>query len=92
MPQSEPLGPMIRIKDVRRAHTTLTLKQLAERISEQGVPISEAGLSNVENGNKVASDRLLTAWAKALGLDPLLIWQGPLRKPVEAGVPLKRPA
>lgn len=87
MPASEPLGPMVRIKDVRRAHTTLTLKQLAERISEQGVPITEAGLSNVENGNKVASDRLLTAWARALGLDPLLMWQGPLRKPVEAGIP-----
>jgi transcriptional regulator with XRE-family HTH domain len=81
---------MVRMKDVRRVLTTLTLKQLAERISEQGVPISEAGLSNVENGNKVASERLLTAWAKALGLDPLLIWQGPLRQPIEPGVPLAK--
>lgn len=81
---------MIRLKEVRTRLTTLTLKQLAERISEQGVPISEAGLSNVENGNKVASDRLLTAWCRALGLDPLLVWHGPLRKPVEPGVPLKK--
>lgn len=87
MPASEPLGPMVRLKDVRRAHTTLTLKQLAERIGEQGVPITEAGLSNVENGNKVASTRLLIAWANALGLDPLNVWQGPLRPDVIPGAP-----
>lgn len=87
MPANEPLGPMVRLKDVRRAHTTLTLKQLAERIKEQGVPITEAGLSNVENGNKVASDRLLIAWSRALGLDPLMVWHGPLRPEVPAGVP-----
>lgn len=78
---------MVRLKDVRRIHTTLTLKQLAERITEQGVPITEAGLSNVENGNKVASDRLLIAWAKALGFESLDVWHGPLRKPVEPGIP-----
>lgn len=77
---------MVRIKEVRKAHN-LTLKQLAERITEQGVPISEAGLSNVENGNKVASDRLLVAWAKALAADPLQVWHGPLRPAVEKGVP-----
>lgn len=80
---------MVRIKEVRKAHN-LTLEQLADRIREHGVPITDAGLSNVENGNKVASDRLLTAWAKSLGLDPLLVWHGPLRKPIEAGVPLKK--
>lgn len=87
MPATEPLGPMIRIKEVRTKLTTLTQEQLAERIREQGVQITDAGLSNVENGNKVASDRLLMAWASALGLDPLLIWQGPLRKPVMPGIP-----
>lgn len=76
---------MVRLRDVRQAFTTLTLKQLAERIKEQGVPISEGGLSNVENGNKVASDRLLIAWAKALGLDPLAIWHGPLRPDLNPG-------
>lgn len=90
MPTSEPLGPMIRLKEVRTRLTTLTQEQLAERIREQGVEITGAGVSNVENGNKVASDRLLTAWAIALGLDPLLVWQGPLRKPVEPGVPSRR--
>lgn len=78
---------MVRLKEVRARLTTLTQEQLAERIREQGVAITDAGLSNVENGNKVASDRLLTAWAIALGLDPLLVWQGPLRKPVTPGVP-----
>lgn len=80
---------MVRIKEVRKAHN-LTLEQLAERIREHGVQITDAGLSNVENGNKVASERLLIAWSKALGLDTLLVWQGPLRKPVEAGPPFKR--
>lgn len=88
MPTTEPLGPMVRLKEVRTKLTTLTQEQLAERIREQGVPITNAGLSNVENGGKPASDRLLTAWARALGLDPLLVWQGPLRRPVEPGIPL----
>lgn len=83
---------MVRIKEVRKAHN-LTLKQLADKIAEHGVVISEAGLSNVENGNKVASDRLLTGWALALGLEVLDVWQGPLRDPVTAGVPQReRPA
>lgn len=90
MPTTEPFGPMIRLKEVRTRLTTLTQEQLAERIREQGVEITGAGVSNVENGNKVASDRLLTAWATALGLDPLLVWHGPLRKPVTPGVPLKK--
>lgn len=89
MPNTDPLGPMVRIKDVR-LQAGLTMKQLAERIEEQGVSISEGGVSNVENGNKKASDRLLIAWAKALGLEPLNVWHGPLRKPIEAGIPLKK--
>lgn len=81
---------MIRLKEVRTRMTTLTQEQLAERLKEHGVEITAAALSNVENGNKPASDRLLTAWALALGLDPLLIWQGPLRKAVEPRVPFKQ--
>jgi transcriptional regulator with XRE-family HTH domain len=73
---------MVRIKEVRSAHG-LSQAQLADRIREQGVEISDAGISNVENGNKRASDRLLTAWAKALGIEPLNVWHGPLRPPVE---------
>jgi len=73
---------MVRIKDLRLAHG-LTMAQLAERIREQGAQITEAGVSNVENGNKKASDRLLVAWAKALGVEPLNVWHGPLRAPIE---------
>jgi len=79
---------MVRIKEVR-LNAGLTMKQLADRIGEHGVAISEGGVSNVENGNKKASDRLLIAWAKALNLEPLNVWHGPLRKPVEAGIPAR---
>ena len=57
------------------------MQQLADRIGELGVDITEAGISNVENGNKKASDRLLSAWACALGLDPLHVWHGPIKPP-----------
>ena len=77
---------MIRLRELRLAHG-LTMKQLADRIAEQGVSISEGGISNVENGAKQASDRLLIAWMRALGADPLNVWHGPLRKPVVPGVP-----
>lgn len=80
---------MVRLKEVRIAHG-LGQGQLAERILEQGVEITVAGISNVENGNKKASDRLLTAWAKALGIEPLNVWHGPLRPPVEPASPPRR--
>lgn len=89
MPAMEPLGPMIRIKDLRLAHG-LSQPELANRIAEFGVEITDAGISNVENGNKKASDRLLTAWAKALGVEPLNVWHGPLRPPVEPASPPRR--
>lgn len=76
---------MVRIRDLRLAHGW-TMQQLADRIGELGVDITEAGISNVENGKKKASDRLLSAWAKALGLDPLNVWHGPVKPP-----PLARP-
>lgn len=79
---------MVRIKELRIAHG-LSQGQLAERIAELGVDITDAGISNVENGNKKASDRLLTAWTKALGVEPLNAWHGPLRPPVE---PVKPPS
>lgn len=82
---------MIRIRELRRAHG-LTMAQLAERIAEHGVQITEAGISNIECGNKQASERVLTAWAKALGLSPLDVWHGPLRKPVAPPSPPGRVA
>ena len=83
MPATDPLGPMVRIKDLR-LQQGWTMAQLADRIREQGVEITDAGISNVENGNKKASDRLLIAWARAFGIEPMNVWHGPLRKRSDA--------
>lgn len=80
---------MIRIKDLRLS-LGLSQGKLAERIAEFGVEVTDAGISNVENGNKKASDRLLIAWAKALGVEPLNVWHGPLRPPVTPAAPPRR--
>ncbi|MCP2168108.1 DNA-binding transcriptional regulator, XRE-family HTH domain [Goodfellowiella coeruleoviolacea] len=71
---------MVRISQLRRAHG-MTLADLVRRIAEQGVTVTQSGISNVENGRKRASDRLLIAWAKALGLNPLDVWHGPVSTP-----------
>lgn len=65
---------MVRIRVLRQAHD-LTIRELADRVGAHGATVSPAGLSNVENGHKRASERLLTAWAKALGVNTLDIWQ-----------------
>lgn len=91
MAASKPLGPMVRISDLRKLRNW-TQEELADRIGEHGVAITAAGISNVENGNKQASDRLLTAWSLALGIEPMNVWHGPLRAPIEPGVPGKKAA
>lgn len=65
-----PIGPQVRIRSFRVA-VGLTLEQLAERIEAHGVPVSVPHLSRVERGLERVSDRLLRAWALALGIDPL---------------------
>ena len=80
---------MVRISDLRRVRGW-TQEDLADRIREQGIAVTAAGISNIENGNKQASDRLLTAWARALGIEPMNVWHGPLRKPIEPGVPARK--
>lgn len=87
MPAIDPLGPMVRIRDLRLAHG-LTLAEAARRIREQGAEVTESGLSNVENGRRRASDRLLMAWAKALGVNHLDVWQGPV---IETAAPDEQP-
>lgn len=64
--------------------------QITERMQEHGVDLTVQGLSNIENGNKKASDRVLIAWAKAVGIDPLNVWHGPLRRPIEPTKPPTR--
>jgi len=80
---------MVRIKDLRLA-LGFSQTQLADRIAEFGVEVTDSGISNVENGNKKASDRLLIAWAKALGVEPLNVWHGPLRPAVIPASPPRR--
>jgi hypothetical protein len=58
-----------------------TQDELRERIAEQGVRVTAAHLANVELGHQRASDALLIAWAHALGLNSLDVWQ-PARTPV----------
>ncbi|MDO3245221.1 helix-turn-helix domain-containing protein [Mycobacteroides abscessus] len=68
-------GPQIRIRALREAHG-LSVSQLIERIAAEGVDgVHPDTVRNVELGYKRASKPLLTAWAKALGLSPLDVWQ-----------------
>ena len=72
---ANPSGPQVRIRDLRTAHG-LSIRQLIDRIAEAGVPgIHDATIRNVELGHKRASQPLMTAWAKALGVSPLDVWQ-----------------
>jgi transcriptional regulator with XRE-family HTH domain len=80
---------MIRMKDARLL-LGLSQVQVTDRMAEHGIEMSVGGLSNIENGNKKASDRVLIAWAKALGIDPLNVWHGPLRAPVQPATPPRR--
>lgn len=86
MGTTQPVGPLVRLRDLRNAHN-MTMAELARRIGDQGVRITVPAISNVENGHKRASDRLLAAWAKALSVSPLDVWQGPLRPPATRDSP-----
>lgn len=72
-------GPQVRIRDYREA-LGLSVNALVERIKEAGYDESLHAdtIRNVELGHKRASKPLMTAWAKALGLVPLDVWQPPL--------------
>jgi transcriptional regulator with XRE-family HTH domain len=74
---------MVRIRALRDAYG-LTAEQLAERMAELGVPVDRNSLYNIERGAKKPSDRVLDAYARALGVNPLDVWQGPLRRSAEA--------
>lgn len=53
----------------------LTVAELVERIAAHGVDVHEDTLRNIELGHKRASPPLLAAWANALRLSPLDVWQ-----------------
>lgn len=73
-----PIGPQIRIRDLREAHG-ITVNQLAERIIETGYTekVHPDSLRNIELGHKRGSKLLMVAWAKALGISSLDVWQPP---------------
>lgn len=69
-------GPQVRIRDYREA-LGISVSQLVERIKETGYSgsVHPDTIRNVELGHKRASKPLMTAWVKALGLNPLDVWQ-----------------
>lgn len=77
MTAPDPIGPQVRIRDFRKARG-LNINDLVERIAAYGVTVHKATISNIELGYKRGSDELMTAWAKALGIGPLDIYQPPL--------------
>jgi transcriptional regulator with XRE-family HTH domain len=84
MPAMKAIGPQVRIRDLRLAHG-LTIPQLVQRIAEHGVTVHPDSISNVENGNKRPSQKLLVAWAAALGISGLDVWMpADQRKPEAA--------
>ena len=85
MSAQTPIGPQVRLRPFRVAVAGMTLERLAERIGEHGVTVTISHLSNVEKGHQRASERLLRAWALALGLNPLDVWQAE-RSPVVTDV------
>lgn len=57
----------------------IPVNELAERIASTGYAekVHPDTIRNVELGHKRASKLLMVAWAKALGLNPLDVWQPP---------------
>ncbi|HWE89235.1 MAG TPA: helix-turn-helix transcriptional regulator [Pseudonocardiaceae bacterium] len=80
---------MVRIRALRDTYG-LTAEQLADRMAELGVPVDRNTLYNLELGAKKPSDRILDAYARALGVNPLDVWQGPLRPPARADASQRR--
>jgi transcriptional regulator with XRE-family HTH domain len=63
--------PRVSIRAVREAYG-LSIRDLMQRIAEHGVEVKDpATIRNVETGNKTPGNELLTAWAKALKLNPV---------------------
>lgn len=67
-------GLQVSIRELRKAHG-LTLPALANRIGSLGVEVHPDTLSNIELGHKRASEPLMQAWARALNVSPLHLFQ-----------------
>lgn len=68
------IPPMVSLRALRHAYG-LTGDQLAERIHEQGVKVDTDHLYNVETGRRKGSVKLMCAWARALRITRLDIYQ-----------------
>jgi len=79
MPATKPLGPMVRLVELRKMRGW-SQEQIAAKILENGVSITISGISNVERGARQASSRLMIAWANALGIPEMSMWHGPIRE------------
>lgn len=85
MQRTAQIPPQVSLRALREA-VGLDSRGLAERIKEQGVEVHPDTLYNVELGHKRASERLLIAWARALGIKRLHIRQADeLREWLETG-------
>ena len=63
-------GPIVSLQAVREAYA-LTRRGLIERIAGHGFEVMNTGtIRNIEGGYTRPSRELITAWAKALDLDP----------------------
>lgn len=68
------LPPVIDIRTLRKS-LGLSSTQLAERIAAEGVEVHPDSLLNIELGHKPASKGLMRAYAQALRVNPLDIYQ-----------------
>lgn len=68
------IPPQVSLRAFREA-LGLDSRQLAERIKEQGVEVHPDHLINIELGHKRGSDRLMIAWARAIGTKAIHIRQ-----------------
>lgn len=81
MTTEQPLGAQVPIRTLRDA-LGLSVDQLCDRIEPLlGKRPHGDTIRNVELGHKRASTQLMNAWARALGLTPLDVYQ-PNSRPV----------
>jgi len=73
MVAQKPVGPQVRLRSIRR-RLVGSAEKLAELIAEHGVDVHPDHIRNCELGRQRPSERLITAWALAMGLDPLDVW------------------
>lgn len=71
---TSPIPPQVSLRVFREARG-LTLADLAALIAEQGHNVTPDALSNIEIGRKPASEALMLAWSRALGIKRIHIRQ-----------------